>query len=242
MNALLRHTRHTAIIAGRELRSSFNSPVAYVVIVVFLAIIGYFHSSNLFLLNVASMRMTFEFAPLAFLFIIPAITMRLIAEEMKTGTLELLTTKPLHDAEVVLGKFLAAWALVGLALVPTLIYAATIGWLGDVDAGPVIGGYLGLLLMAAVYISLGLFASSLTDNQIVAFIVGFLFCFVFFMLDKVLIYLPSFLTGIVEFLGTDFHYQNIARGVIDTRDLIYFASVAGFAIYGTVLSLQRRTW
>jgi ABC-2 type transport system permease protein len=242
MNALIARTRHTAIIAGRELRSSFNSPVAYVVIVVFLAIIGYFHSSNLFLLNIASMRMTFEFAPLAFLFIIPAITMRLIAEEMKSGTIELLTTKPLRDAEVVLGKFLAAWALIGLALVPTLIYAITIGWLGDVDTGPIIGGYLGLLLMAAVYISLGLFASSLTDNQIIAFILGFLFCFVFFMLDKVLIYLPSFMTGVVEFLGTDFHYQNIARGVIDTRDLLYFASVAGFAIYLSVLSLQRRTW
>lgn len=242
MSALLQHTRHTAIIAGRELRSSFNSPVAYVVIVVFLAIIGYFHSSNLFLLNIASMRMTFEFAPLAFLFIIPAITMRLIAEEMKTGTIELLTTKPLRDAEVVLGKFFAAWMLIGLALVPTLMYAATIAWLGNADTGPIIGGYLGLLLMAAVYVSLGLFASSLTDNQIIAFILGFLLCFVFFMLDKVLIYLPSFLTGLVEFLGTDFHYQNIARGVIDTRDLIYFASVAGFAIYLSVLSLQRRTW
>ena len=242
MTALVDRTRHTAIIAGRELRSSFNSPVAYVVIVVFLAIIGYFHSSNLFLLNIASMRMTFEFAPLAFLFIIPAITMRLIAEEMKTGTIELLTTKPLQDAEVVLGKFLAAWALIVFALVPTLVYAVTIGSLGDADMGPIIGGYLGLVLMAAVYVSLGLFASSLTENQIIAFILGFLFCFVFFMLDKVLIYLPSFLTGIVEFLGTDYHYQNIARGVIDTRDLVYFASVTGFAIYLTVLSLQRRTW
>lgn len=242
MRSLFAQTRNTGVITARELRSSFNSPIAYVVIVVFLAIIGYFHTSNLFLLNVASMRLTFEFAPLAFLFIIPAITMRLIAEEMKTGTLELLTTKPLRDAEIVLGKFFAAWILIGIALLPTLVYAGTMASLGDLDSGPVIGGYVGLLLMAAVYTSLGLLASSLTENQIVAFILGFLFCFVFFMLDKVLIYLPGFLTGIVEYLGADFHYQNIARGVIDTRDLIYFASVTGFALHLSVLSLQRRTW
>ncbi|MEK6649879.1 MAG: ABC transporter permease subunit [Bacteroidota bacterium] len=242
MRSLFAQTRNTGVITARELRSSFNSPVAYVVIVVFLAIIGYFHTSNLFLLNVASMRLTFEFAPLAFLFIIPAITMRLIAEEMKTGTLELLATKPLRDMEVVLGKFFAAWTLIGIALLPTLVYASTMASLGEMDSGPVIGGYVGLLLMAAVYVSLGLLASSLTENQIVAFILGFLFCFVFFMLDKVLIYLPGFLTGIVEYLGADFHYQNIARGVIDTRDLVYFASVTGFALYLSVLSLQRRTW
>jgi ABC-2 type transport system permease protein len=242
MRSLFAQTRNTAVITARELRSSFNSPVAYVVIVVFLAIIGYFHTNNLFLLNVASMRLTFEFAPLAFLFIIPAITMRLIAEEMKTGTLELLTTKPLHDAEIVFGKFVAAWALIGIALLPTAVYAVTIASLGSMDSGPVIGGYVGLLLMAAAYVGLGLLASSLTENQIVAFILGFLFCFVFFMLDKVLIYLPGFLAGIVEYLGADFHYQNMARGVIDTRDLLYFGSVTGFALYLSVLSLQRRTW
>lgn len=242
MKNLLRHTRNTTVIAARELRSSFNSPVAYVVIVVFLAIIGYFHSNNLFLVNVASMRMTFEFAPLAFLFIIPAITMRLISEEMKTGTLELLSTKPLRDVEVVLAKFFAAWALIGLALVPTLVYAVTIGSLGDMDSGPVIGGYVGLLLVSAVYVSLGLLASSITENQIIAFILGFLFCFAFFMFDKVLIYVPGFLAGIVEYLGADHHYQNIARGVIDTRDIVYFASVTGFSLYLSVLSLQRRAW
>jgi len=242
MKTILARTRSTMVIAARELRSSFNSPVAYVVIVVFLAIIGYFHANNLFLINVASMRMTFEFAPLAFLFIIPAITMRLISEEMKTGTLELLSTKPLLDIEVVLGKFFAAWALIVLALAPTLIYALTMGTLGELDSGPVIGGYVGLVLVAAVYVSLGLLASSITENQIIAFILGFLFCFAFFMFDKVLIYMPGFLAGIVEYLGADYHYQNIARGVIDTRDLVYFVSVTGFALYLSVLSLQRRTW
>ncbi len=234
--------RNTSIIFRKELKSYFNSPVAYVVIVVFLAIIGYFHTSNLFLMNIASMRLTFEFAPLVFLFIIPAITMRLISEEQKTGTIELLSTKPLRDIEVIAGKFLAAWALIAITLLPTLVYYITMASLGDIDNGPVIGGYIGLLLMAGVFVAVGLLASSLTDNQIVAFIVGFLICFALFMLDKVLFYVPGFLTSIVEYLGTDAHYQNIARGVLDSRDLIYFASLIGFSLFLAVVSLERRKW
>jgi ABC-2 type transport system permease protein len=234
--------KNSFIIFRKELRSYFNSPVAYVVIVVFLAIIGYFHTSNMFLMNIASMRLTFEFAPLVFLFIIPAITMRLISEEQKSGTIELLATKPLLDAEVVAGKFLAAWALIGLTLVPTLIYYLTMAVLGDIDNGPVIGGYVGLLLVAGVYVSVGLLASSLTENQIVAFIVGFLLCFALFMLDKVLIYVPGFLTSIVEYLGTDAHYQSIARGVIDSRDIVYFLSLTGLSLFLSVVSLERRKW
>src|SRR3989338_2074554 len=234
--------RNTGIIFRKELRSYFNSPVAYVVIVVFLAIIGYFHTNNLFLMNIASMRLTFEFAPLVFLFIIPAITMRLISEERKSGTLELLSTKPLRDVEVVAGKFLAAWVLVGITLAPTLVYYVTIAFLGDIDNGPVIGGYVGLFLVSGVYVSVGLLASSLTENQIVAFIFGFLLCFAFFMLDKVLVYVPSFMTSVVEYLGTDFHYQNIARGVIDSRDIVYFLSVIGLSLSLSVISLERRQW
>jgi len=234
--------RNTGIIFRKELRSYFNSPVAYVVIVVFLAIIGYFHTNNLFLMNIASMRLTFEFAPLVFLFIIPAITMRLISEERKSGTLELLSTKPLRDVEVVAGKFLAAWVLVGITLAPTLVYYVTIAFLGDIDNGPVIGGYVGLFLVSGVYVSVGLLASSLTENQIVAFIFGFLLCFAFFMLDKVLVYVPSFMTSVVEYLGTDFHYQNIARGVIDSRDIVYFLSLIGLSLSLSVISLERRQW
>jgi len=224
------------------LRSYFNSPVAYVVIVVFLAIIGYFHTSNMFLMNIASMRLTFEFAPIVFLFIVPAITMRLISEEQKSGTIELLSTKPLLDAEVVVGKFLAAWALIALTLLPTLVYYLTMASLGDIDNGPVIGGYVGLLLMAGVYVAVGLLASSLTENQIVAFIVGFLICFALFMLDKVLLYVPGFMTSVVGYLGTDAHYQSIARGVIDSRDLVYFFSLMGFSLFLSVVSLERRKW
>ncbi len=161
-------------IFRRELQSSFNSPVAYVVIVVFLAIIGWFFTSNLFLNNTASLRIVFELVPLVFLFFAPAVTMRLIAEEKKSGTFELLATRPIRDIEIVLGKFLAAWTLLAAALAPTLLYLITLEAIGSPDAGPVVTGYLGLLLMGGVYIAVGVFASSLTENQIVAFIIGFL--------------------------------------------------------------------
>lgn len=229
-------------IFQKELRSYFNSAVAYVVIVVFLAIVGWMYTSSMFLINIASLRMMFELIPLVFLFVVPAITMRLLAEEKKAGTIELLTTKPLHDWEIVVGKFLAAWALVGIALLPTLIYYITIAFLGDIDNGPVVGGYLGLLLMAGVYVAVGLLASSLTENQIVAFIVGLLLMFAFFMMDKVLIFVPDFMTSVVEYLGVDFHFSNIARGVIDSRDIVYFGSVLGFTLYLSVVSLERRKW
>ena len=229
-------------IYRRELRSYFNSPVAYVVIVVFLAIIGWFFTSNLFLMNVASLRIVFELVPLIFLFFVPAVTMRLLAEEKKSGTLELLTTKPVRDVEIVLGKFLAAWTLLAASLAPTVLYLVSVMAIGKIDMGPVFTGYLGLLLMGAVYIGIGLLASSLTENQIVAFILSFLIVFALFMMDKILIYVPEFMNTIVEFVGVDFHFSNIARGVIDSRDIIYFVSFLGFMLFVSTVSLQRRKW
>ncbi len=233
---------NTLTIFRKELRSYFNSPVAYVVIVVFLSLVGYFHTSTLFLVNSASLRQFFSLAPVTYLALIPAITMRLLAEERKSGTIELLATKPLRDVEIVLGKFLAAWALVVIALLPTLIYYITIAFLGKIDNGPVIGGYIGLILMAGVYVSVGVFASSLTENQIVAFIVGLLFVSALFIFDKILIFVPGWMTSVIEYLGVDFHFSSIARGVIDTRNIVYFVSVLGFMLYLSVLSLERRKW
>ncbi|HEX9006462.1 MAG TPA: ABC transporter permease [Bacteroidota bacterium] len=229
-------------IYRREMRSYFNSPVAYVVIVVFLAIIGWFFSNNLFLINVASMRVMFDLVPLIFLFFVPAITMRLLAEEKKSGTLELLTTKPVRDVEIILGKFLAAWTLLAAALAPTLIYLVTLTLLGSPDLGPVFAGYLGLLLMGGVYCAIGLFASSLTENQIIAFIVSFLIILALFLADKVLLYVPEALASTLEFIAIDYHFSNIARGVIDTRNLVYFASLLGFALLLATASLERRKW
>lgn len=229
-------------IFRRELRSYFNSPVAYVVIVVFLAIIGWFFTSNLFLMNVASMRVVFELVPLVFLFFVPAITMRLLAEEKKSGTLELLTTKPVTDAEIVLAKFLAAWVLLAAALVPTLLYLITLTTLGSIELGPVLSGYIGLLLMGGAYIGIGIFASSLTENQIIAFIISFLIVLAFFLMDKVLMYVPEGLAPTLEFLSVDYHFSNIARGVIDSRDIIYFVSLLGFSLLLATVSLERRKW
>jgi len=231
-------------IFRRELRSYFNSPVAYVVIVVFLAILGWFFANNLFLNNVASLYIIFD-SPLVrilFLVIAPAITMRLLAEELKSGTIELLTTKPVKDVEIIIGKFLAAWVVLGAALVPTVLYVLTMALLGSIDIGAVFSGYLGLLLMGWVFIALGLLASSLTENQIVAFIIGFIFVFALFMIDKVLPYLPTFMASTLEFVGVDFHYSSIARGVIDSRNIIYFASMLFFSLMLATVSLERRKW
>ncbi len=231
-------------IFKRELRSYFNSPVAYVVIVVFLAILGWFFGSNLFLNNVASLYIIFD-SPLVkilFLVIAPAITMRLLAEETKSGTIELLTTKPIKDVEIILGKFLAAWVVLGAALFPTFLYVIIMALLGSIDIGQVISGYVGLMLMGGVFVALGVLASSLTDNQIVAFIMGFIFTFILFMLDKILPYLPAFMASTLEFLGVDFHYSSIARGVIDSRNIIYFASILTFSLMMATVSLERRKW
>ena len=229
-------------IYRREIRSYFNSPVAYVVIVVFLAIVGWYFSNNLFLMNTASMRIVFELVPLVFLFFVPAVTMRLLAEEKKSGTLELLTTKPVRDVEIVLGKFLAAWTLLAATLAPTLVYLVTLMVLGTPDLGPVVTGYLGLMLTGGVYIAIGLFASSLTENQIVAFLIGMVIILAFFLADKVLLYMPGAIAPTVEYLGIDYHFSNIARGVIDSRDIIYFGSVLGFALMTATASLERRKW
>jgi len=226
----------------KELRSYFNSPVAYIVMVVFLVILGWFFTSNLFLGNVASLRVVFEMTPFILLFFAPAITMRLISEEKKSGTLELLLTKPIKEYEIVVGKFLAAWALYILTLLPTLSYYITVSLLGTLDIGPVIGGYLGLLFVGGVFIGVSVFGSSITENQVVAFIVSFLIVFCLFMLDKVLIFVPNYLASVFEYLSIDYHFSNIARGVIDSRDVLYYCSAVALTLTLGTVALQRRRW
>jgi ABC-2 type transport system permease protein len=226
----------------KELRSFFNSPVAYIVIVVYLVILGWFFVSNLFLYNLSTLRTVFEMTPFLLLFFAPAMTMRLLAEEKKTGTLELLITKPVEEYEIIAGKFLAAWVLFFFTLLPTLCYYITVSILGSLDTGAVAGGYLGLMLVGAVFIAISVFGSSITENQIVAFIVSLFVVFVLFMLDKVLMYLPASLGNIFEYLSIDYHFSNIARGVIDSRDIIYYFSAVGISLYLATVALQRRRW
>ena len=226
----------------KELRSFFNSPVAYIVIVVFLVILGWFFTSNLFIANISSLRTVFEMTPFLLLFFAPAITMRLISEEKKSGTLELLITKPVRESEIITGKFLAAWTLYLFTLLPTLCYFIIVSFIGTLELGPVIGGYIGLMLVGAVFLAVSIFGSSLTENQVVAFIVSFLIVFGLFMIDKVLIYLPSSFASIFEYISVDYHFSNIARGVIDSRDLIYYASAIIFLLLLGTAVLQKRRW
>lgn len=229
-------------ICRREMRSYFNSPVAYIVLALFLLITGYFFSSSLFLSNSADLRSLFGIAPVIFMFFAPAITMRLLAEERRAGTMELLVTLPIKDSEIVLGKFLASFILLTLAVLLTAISYITITSLGNADFGASLGGYIGLILMGGVYVSIGLFTSSLSPNQIVAFIVGFVIIFALFMLDKVLIFFPTALASTFEYLSIDYHFRNIARGVIDSRDLIYYGSAIFFFLYLTVRMTESRKW
>ncbi len=227
-------------IFRKELRSFFNSPIAYIVIVVYLTILGWFFVSNLFLNNMSTLRTVFEMTPFLLLFFAPAITMRLISEEKKSGTLELLFTKPIKEYEIVIGKFLAAWVLYFFTLLPTLCYYITVASIGTLDTGTVIGGYLGLLLVGAVFLGISVFGSALTENQVVAFIISLFIVFILFMLDKVLFYLPTQLATILEYVSVDYHFSNIARGVIDTRDLIYYLSMIGFSLLLATNVLQKR--
>jgi ABC-2 type transport system permease protein len=229
-------------IFQKELRSFFNSPVAYIVIVVFLAILGWYFTNYLFLMNMSSLRVIFEITPYLLLVFAPAITMRLISEEKKAGTLELLMTKPIREYEIIIGKFLAAWVLYLIALLPTLSYYITVSALGSIDMGSVIGGYLGLILVGAVFIAISVFASAITENQVVAFIVSFLIVFIFFMFDRLVPFAPGYLASILEYLSIDFHFSNIARGVIDTRDVLYYISTVGFTLFLGTVALQKRRW
>jgi ABC-2 type transport system permease protein len=229
-------------IFSKELRSFFNSPVAYIVIVVFLVILGWFFTSNLFIANISSLRTVFEMTPFLLLFFAPAITMRLISEEKKTGTLELLITKPVRESEIIVGKFLAAWALYVFTLLPTLCYYVIVSSIGKLEIGPVFGGYLGLLLVGGVFLAVSIVGSAMTENQVVAFIVSFLIVFGLFMLDKVLIYLPGSLATVFEYISVDYHFSNIARGVIDSRDLIYYGSAVAIPLMLGTAILQKRRW
>ena len=228
-------------IFKKEFKSYFVSPIAYIVISVFLIIIGWLFFSTFFLDRQASLTRFFSLLPVTFAFIIPAVTMRLFSEEINVGSYELLLTLPVTFGEIIMGKFLAAVAFVGVMLAPTLVYAISISFLGELDWGPVIGGYLGAMLLGAGFSAIGLLASCLTRNQVVAFIIGMAICFTLtLMIDFVLFFLPSFLVGIFQYLSANFHFQNISKGVLDSRDLLYFVVLSFIALYSTNLIMQEK--
>jgi len=232
------------IITKRELGSFFDSLIAYILLILFLGISGFFtwlFGSDIFLVGQASLRAFFSIAYWTLFFFIPALTMRLLAEEKRSGTIEILLTKSVSDRQVVLGKFLSTLILIAVALAFTLPYIITVASLGNMDTGGVICGYLGLLFMSGVYISIGLFTSSITQNQIVAFLLA-LFTGLFFHLlfDLLASSATGFIGQLFNTLSMRVHFESISRGIIDSSDLIYFFSLMAIGLFAAEVSLANR--
>ena len=236
----------------KEISGFFSSLVAYITIAAFLIVTGLFlwvfPESSILEYGYAGLDSFFNISPYIFMFLIPAITMRSLAEERKDGTFELLATRPITDWDIVAGKFLAAVSIVLLTLIPTLIYYFTVYQLGvvkgNIDTGAVIGSYIGLILLGTAFVSLGLFASSLGKNQVIAFTIAVFLCFLFFSgfgsLSQ-LVSVQGFSSYLTE-LGINQHYQSISRGVLDTRDFIYFLSFCILFLLLTKTVLGSRKW
>lgn len=241
------------ILFKKEISSFLTSLLGYVVVSVFLLINGLFLwvfplDFNIMDYGYAGLDSLFILAPLVFLFLIPAITMRSFSDEKRGGTIELLLTKPLTDLQIILAKYLAGVLLCGIALIPTLVYFYSVSRLGlppgNIDSGGTWGSYLGLFLLGASFVAIGVFSSSLTDNQVVAFIIAvFLSGFLYLGFD--FIYSLSLFGKIdllIRSLGINAHYTSISRGVIDTRDLLYYLGLICFFLLLTRVSLQSRKW
>lgn len=222
------------VIMKRELSTYFTNPISYIVTGLFLIITGVMFFTTFFLQNRADMRNLFSLLPMLFSFFIPALTMRLFAEEKKSGSIETLMTLPVKEGEVVLGKYLAALISSLIMLAPTLIYLVSILFFGKPDLGPIIGGYIGAIFLCACYSAIGVFASSITKNQLTAFFIAFIICIILTMIDIFLIFLPSPIVNLLQYISANQHFTSISRGIIDTRDLIYFISLAAFFFCLTV--------
>lgn len=231
-------------LAQKEFRSYFQSPIAYIFITIFLILSQWLFFRGFFVMGQATMRDYFGMVPVIFLLFVPAVTMRSWAEEKKMGTVELLLTWPVRDWEVVLGKFLASFLFLATALLLSLPLTATVIGLGNPDNGALVGGYLGSLLLGASYLAIGLWASSMTQNQIVAFIVTGALCFAFYIIGDPLV-LSAVPQGLIPFFATlslSAHFESIGRGVIDSRDVIYYLSVIGFFLFLNVRLIESRKW
>lgn len=236
--------REIWILARRELRSFFNSLIAYILLVAFLGFSGFFtwiNGADVFMVGQASMQSFFGIAYWSLFFFIPGLTMGQLAEENRSGTIELLLTKPISDWQVIIGKFLSTWILIAIALAFTLPYYITISTLGSIDHGAVWAGYLGLLLMSGSYIAIGLFSSSISKNQIVGFLLALLIGIFFHIIFNVLSGSFSGLLGkIMNFLSLSTHYESISRGVVDTKDLFYFLSLILLGLVAAEYVLTRK--
>lgn len=226
------------IIMRRELKSYFTSPIAYIVTGLFLIITGILFFTTFFLQNRAELRLLFGNLPVLLSFFVPALTMRIFAEERRVGSIETLMTLPVTEIDVVCGKYLASLLSTLAMLCPTLFYVITAEIFGSPDYGPIVGGYLGAVFLCASYTAIGIFATSITKNQIIAFFTGFIICIALTMLDSFLIFLPAKIVSVLSYISANAHFNSVARGIIDTRDLLYFASLTSLFFAMTVKSQQ----
>jgi ABC-2 type transport system permease protein len=232
----------TLAIAQRELKSFFVSTIAWIVMAAFLLISGFLFSAILLSTNEASLRYLISNLSVILLFIAPFLTMRLLAEENRLGTVELLLTNPVRDAEVVVGKFLGVMGFVFVMLLFTLYFPALLFVFGTPDPGPMVAGYVGVLLQAAAFVAIGLAISSMTQNQIVAAFLTFAILLVMWLSDSMSNYLGKPLSDIMKYVSVTSHFQDFSRGVIDSSHIIYFISIAVAALFVAYLSLQTRRW
>ena len=231
-------------IFKKEVGSYFNSPMAYIFLVIFAIVNSFFFTNIFFKVNQSDLRTLFNIIPMVYLFFIPAICMSLIAKEKNTGTMEVLSTLPMRDSELVVGKFLSSLFLIFVGLLFTFVQMYTLIQTGtDIDYGAIFTGYLGLLLLGAAYSSIGIFASSVSNDQIVAFIIGVFLVLIFYLMDKtILFFTPPFMASTIQYLAIDYHLGNISRGVIDSRNIIYFFSIISFFLFITIRILESRKW
>lgn len=239
-------------ILKKEFNGFLNSLIAYIVITVFLVAIGMFMwvfpESSVLEYGFADMQTLFNMAPWVFLFLIPAITMRTFAEEKREGTIELLLTKPITDLQLILGKYFAALLLALFALLPTLLYYYSVYELGNpqgnVDSAAVVGSYLGLIFLAGVFASIGVFASAISDNQIISFVIAVFLCFIFYTGFDSIASIPVWggYDYVISQLGIAYHYTSISKGLVDSRDVLYFLSVIAIMVLATKLVLRSRKW
>lgn len=229
-------------IYRRELAAYFNSSLAYIAIPIFLLLVGTFslYMDDLFDKGIAQMGGVFRWMALFLILLAPALTMKLLAEERRSGSVELLLTLPVRETEVVMGKFLAAWSVIAIALAMTVTYPITLAMHGDLDWGPVIGGYLGLALMSAAYCAIGVAASALTKSQILAFLCSMALCLIPYSMGFFLSQVPSEWVQLVQSISFEYHLSSLARGVVDTRNLIYYLSIIAVSLHIAVFSLESR--
>jgi ABC-2 type transport system permease protein len=234
--------QRTLTIAKREFRGYFNSPAAYIVICLFLLMMGFFFWNPFFFVNRASVRGMYDLMGILLLPTAPALTMGLLAEEKRTGTIEILLTMPVKDTEVILGKYLAALGLLAVLLGLTLAYPISVSSLGHLDWGPVRAGYVAVLLQGGAMLALGVLASSWTENQLIAFFTSGMICFTFWVVSRFLPFLPQGAASVVEWISFDYHFQDLVRGVLDSRHILYFLTVIAFSLALAIRSLESRRW